>query len=139
METRSKAMEEHFMKYDKEINELEVAFQDVKSYVKAVDERIAGRLDTIEGAIAKMNKRMADTLDKYESVLSMMAQMANGKGNGKEKIEEISSSPCFSGTGILAALGNSYYTSSRSNGRMNIKLPKIDFPYFNGEGPREWL
>lgn len=30
-------------------------------------------------------------------------------------------------------------SADREDTRMGVKLPRINFPYFNGEGPREWL
>lgn len=46
-----------------------------------------------------------------------------------------------SGSGMFTPGGSSNENSTNTRGEVkrNSRLPTIDFPHFEGEGPREWL
>ena len=69
---------------------------------------------------------------KYESMKSMMAQMM-AKLNDKERIKEGSNS---GGNQKLDVVKGKSEKTERKGG---ARLPKLDFPMFDGDNPREWV
>ncbi|KAL2492984.1 Uncharacterized protein Adt_28612 [Abeliophyllum distichum] len=87
-----------------------------------------------------MEQLMMDMNGKYESIVSMLAQMSENKLDQKEKRAVGITTPHTGSRVLEFEPGNtSAPVEERGERRMNTKLPKIDFPYFSGEGPREWL
>lgn len=90
-----------------------------------------------------MEVLMGEMDSKYESILSMMARMSGQKGEPKEKQQIRSFIPIAFSEGHLTPRGwaTMRHSSSAEKGKIKeaIKLPKIDFPYFNEERPREWI
>ncbi|XP_071909528.1 uncharacterized protein [Coffea arabica] len=99
----------------------------------------ANKNDGMEQAMRAMEHRQESTektiknLDqKYESMMNMMAQMM-AKLSDKEKGEEGSSSGGYQRLDLVSK------KPERIEGRGGNRLPKLDFPVFDGENPREWV
>lgn len=88
----------------------------------------------------RMKQLMVDMNHKYESIVSMLAQMNGQKGGNKDKQAEgsVTLTPTSSGT-LTPESDYSSGCTKRIGEAKSTKLPKIDFPYLNREGPREWL
>ncbi|KAL2542978.1 Uncharacterized protein Adt_03956 [Abeliophyllum distichum] len=128
-ETRSKSNEEHLKKLDREVSDLGMAIKSSDQTLKAV----CTKQERMEQLMMHMN-------GKYESIVSMLAQMSGNKLDQKEK-RAIGIATPHTGSRVLEFEPGktSAPVYERGENRMNTKLPKIDFPYFSGEGPREWL
>ncbi|KAL2492421.1 Uncharacterized protein Adt_28049 [Abeliophyllum distichum] len=135
-ETRSKTHEDHSRKVDKEIGDLSAAYKAVSSKVESSDltlKVLCNRQERVENILTEVNQ-------KYESLVAMMAQISGVRNDTKEKQVESSVPQNVSGPGMGShRLGTTPNNHVREEGRMNTRIPKIDFPYFSGEGPREWL
>lgn len=84
---------------------------------------------------------MVDMNNKYKSIVSMLAQMNGQTVGNKDNQAGDSVTPSPTSSGILTQ-GSDHSTRNMKgmgDARSNTKLPKIDFPYFSGEGPREWV
>lgn len=106
---------------------------------------LCGRQGTLEGLMTEMNQ-------KYENIVGMLAKTSEGilnfgSGNHSEQRNrkgihiEVYPTPMASERGILNSRAR-HYSSQESvtmGYRMNTKIPKINFPYFSGDGPKEWL
>ncbi|XP_027083531.2 uncharacterized protein [Coffea arabica] len=99
----------------------------------------ANKNDGIEQAMRAMEHRQESTektiknLDqKYESMMNMMARMM-AKLSDKEKGEEGSSSGGYQRLDLVSK------KPEKIEGRGGNRLPKLDFPVFDGENPREWV
>ncbi|KAL2460887.1 Uncharacterized protein Adt_44307 [Abeliophyllum distichum] len=137
-ETRSKTHEEHSRKVDKEIGDLSAAYKALSSKVESYDltlKVLCNRQERVENILTEVNQ-------KYESLVAMMAQISGVRNDTKEKQAKSSVPQNVSGPGPVMGshrLGTATNNQVRDEGRMNTRIPKIDFPYFSGEGPREWL
>ncbi|KAL2465935.1 Uncharacterized protein Adt_41786 [Abeliophyllum distichum] len=128
-ETRSKSNEKHLKKLDREVSDLGMAIKSSDQTLKAVCTKQE-----------RMEQLMMDMNGKYESIVSMLAQMSGNKLDQKEKRAIGIATPHTSSRVLEFEPGNtSAPVYEKGKNRMNTKLPKIDFPYFSGEGPREWL
>ncbi|KAL2470648.1 Uncharacterized protein Adt_38784 [Abeliophyllum distichum] len=135
-ETRSKTHEEHLCKMDKEIGDLSAAYKALSSKVESSDltlKVLCNRQERVENIMTEMNQ-------KYESLVAMMAQINGGRNDTKEKQAESSVPQNVSRRDMGShRLGVAPNIHVREEGRMNTRIPKINFPYFSGEGAREWL
>ncbi|KAL2471521.1 Uncharacterized protein Adt_39657 [Abeliophyllum distichum] len=93
----------------------------------------------------KVDREMGDMNVAFRAVTSktlvaMMAQMSGGRNEAKDKHTENSIPQAISEGGLGSnRFGSSHTNLVREDIRLNIKLPKIDFPYYNGEESKEWL
>ncbi|KAL2510534.1 Uncharacterized protein Adt_16134 [Abeliophyllum distichum] len=137
METRLKTNEEGWKRVDKEINDLGAAYS-----------TIAGKVDSSEKLLKAMSTKhdnyMLEMNDKYESIVAMLAKMSMSKDKHVEgsmsKDKQVEGPHLGSAEGSV--LGGRFGGETRpgrngNDARMNHKLPKIDFPQFGGENPRE--
>ncbi|KAL2486237.1 Uncharacterized protein Adt_30993 [Abeliophyllum distichum] len=132
-ETRSKTHEEHLHKMDKEMGDLSAAYKAVSSKVESSDLTLKVFLSRVENILTEVNQ-------KYESLVAMIAQISGVKNDTKEKQAESFVPHNVSGPSMGShRLGAAPNKHVRKEGRMNTRIPKIDFPYFSGERPREWL
>ncbi|XP_027086384.1 uncharacterized protein [Coffea arabica] len=99
----------------------------------------ANKNDGLEQAVRAMEHRQESTektiknLDqKYESMVNMMAQMM-AKLTDKEKGEEGSSSGGYQKLDLVSK------KPEKAENRGGNRLPKLDFPVFDGENLREWV
>ncbi|KAL2493036.1 Uncharacterized protein Adt_28664 [Abeliophyllum distichum] len=89
-ETRSKSNEKHLKKLDREVSDLGVAFKSSDQTFKVV----CTKQERMEQLMLDMNR-------KYESVVSMLAQMSGSKRDQKDKgVVETITTP-HRGSGIL--------------------------------------
>ncbi|CAA3010704.1 Hypothetical predicted protein [Olea europaea subsp. europaea] len=128
-ETRSKMNEEHLKRLDKEIADLGVVFKTNDQLLQA----LCTRQD-------RMEQMMGEMKANPESMVLMLAQLAGNRADYKEKqVEGYGLSSLASGDNLKGNETKSGNFNRNKEMRMATKLPKIDFPYFSGEGPREWL
>ncbi|KAL2526342.1 Uncharacterized protein Adt_11396 [Abeliophyllum distichum] len=69
----------------------------------------------------------------------MMAQISGNMKENKDKQAESSALQTMSGRFGSNRIETPSTNHARDDNRNQAKLPKIDFPYLNGEGPREWV
>ncbi|KAL2461537.1 Uncharacterized protein Adt_44957 [Abeliophyllum distichum] len=69
----------------------------------------------------------------------MMAQISGTMKESKDKQAESSAPHIRSGDFGSNRVGTPQVNQVRDDNRNHTKIPKFDFPYFNGEGPREWV
>ncbi|KAL2491374.1 Uncharacterized protein Adt_27002 [Abeliophyllum distichum] len=80
-----------------------------------------------------------DINQKYETLVAMMAQISGNMKENKDKQAESSAPQTISGRFSSNRMETPSTNHVRDENRNQAKLPKIDFPYFNGECPREWV
>ncbi|KAL2497364.1 Uncharacterized protein Adt_22914 [Abeliophyllum distichum] len=68
----------------------------------------------------------------------MMAQISRNMKESKDKQAESSAPHIRSGDFGSNRIGTPQVNQARDDNRNHTKIPKIDFPYFSGECPREW-
>ncbi|KAL2492925.1 Uncharacterized protein Adt_28553 [Abeliophyllum distichum] len=81
-----------------------------------------------EEHLKKIDRELGELSAAYRTVINKVDSSdltLKALGNRQEKIEN-----------IVTDINQKYETDDNGN---QAKLPKIDFPYFNGEGPREWV
>ncbi|KAL2526131.1 Uncharacterized protein Adt_11185 [Abeliophyllum distichum] len=134
-ETRSKAQEEHLKKIDREMGELSAAYRTVINKVESFDltlKVLGNRQEKIENIVSDINQ-------KYETLVAMMAQISGNMKEGKDKQAESSAPQTRSGNFGSNRMGTPQINQAKDDNGNHTKMPKFDFPYFNGEGPREWV
>ncbi|KAL2491568.1 Uncharacterized protein Adt_27196 [Abeliophyllum distichum] len=134
-ETRSKAQEQHLKKMDTEMCELSSAYRAVAHKVDTsnLTLKVLGNMQE------KVKNIMTDMNQKYETLVAMMAQISGNKNEGEDKQAEIYAPQTMYGDFGSNKVGTPQINQARDDNRNYTKLPKIDFPYFNGECPREWV
>ncbi|KAL2490851.1 Uncharacterized protein Adt_26479 [Abeliophyllum distichum] len=71
---------------------------------------------------------------------SYEAQLNGSRSEANDKQVDSSIPPSTFGSVLgYNRVGSTQPHQTREDNSVNVKLPKIDFPYFNGDGPREWL
>lgn len=126
---------------EKELKDLSVVYQSIDQVVK----HLCSRQDKLKNLMIEMN-------NKYKNIVSMMAKFngrtlqsesGNYSNQGIDKGIQIEGhrTPVLTGEGVLnTGIGKSSTQGNvKMEYKMNIKIPKIDYPYFRGEGPRKWL
>ncbi|KAL2475307.1 Uncharacterized protein Adt_36043 [Abeliophyllum distichum] len=120
---------------DKEMGDLN-AYKAVTSKIESSDSTLmvlCNRHEKFENLISDMN-------NKNETLVAIMAQLSRGKSEDKDKQAESSIPPStFMGVLGFNRVGSTQPHQTWEDNRVNVKLPKIDFSYFNGDEPREWL
>ncbi|KAL2513039.1 Uncharacterized protein Adt_18639 [Abeliophyllum distichum] len=127
MEIRLKANKEGWKRFDKEINDLGVAYTTVPSKVDS-SEKLLRTLSI------KHKNYMPEMNEKYKYIVAMLAKMSMFKDKQVKGLHI--------GLAERSVLGGRSGGENRlgkngNNARMNHKLPKIDFSQFCGESPRE--
>ncbi|KAL2532736.1 Uncharacterized protein Adt_06087 [Abeliophyllum distichum] len=112
-ETRSKTHEENSRKVDKEIGDLSAAYKALSSKVESSDLTLK--------VLCNRQERVENILTEEKQAESSVPHNVSGPGMGSHR------------------LGTATNNQVRDEERMNTRIPKIDFPYFIGEGLREWL
>ena len=117
----------------------EEALRKVLTELGSVVRTFANRNDGVEQSMRAMEHRQENTdkairsLDqKYEGMMNMMAQIM-AKLNDKGK--EVGGSSSERETRIEITTD----TAERLGGKGGTRLPKMDFPTFDGGNPREWV
>ncbi|KAL2475308.1 Uncharacterized protein Adt_36044 [Abeliophyllum distichum] len=135
-ETKSETHEEHLRKVDKEMGDLSTAYREISSKIKSSDltlKVLCNRQEKFENIMTEMNQ-------KYKMLVAMIAHISGSKNEDEDKQTENSAPQNMSGHGLDSnRLGPTPTYQVRDENRMNIRLPKIDFPYFNGDEPRKWI
>ncbi|KAL2475270.1 Uncharacterized protein Adt_36006 [Abeliophyllum distichum] len=134
-EMRSKTHEEHSWKVDREMSDLSVAYRAIASKVESSDLT----LKVLGNRRKKIENFMNDMNQKYEMLVAMMAQI-----NGNRKELKYNQAQSFAPQAVFVGFGSNrvglpHTNQARKDTRMHTKLPKIDFSYFNGDGPKEWV
>ncbi|KAL2527082.1 Uncharacterized protein Adt_12136 [Abeliophyllum distichum] len=119
---RSKSNEENLKKLEREVTDLGVAF-------KSSDQTLKGVCTKKE----KMEQLIMDMNNKYESIVSMLAQMSASKGNQRDKQVEGTWTPPQSSSGVRDSGpgNNSGQIYGKYESKLSTKLHNIDFPYFD--------
>ncbi|KAL2505089.1 Uncharacterized protein Adt_20710 [Abeliophyllum distichum] len=134
--TRSKTHEEHLRKMDKKMGDLNAVYKAVSSKVESSDLTLKVLCNRQE----KLENLMSDMNHKYETLVAMMAQLNGSRSEAKDKQADSSIPPSTFGSVLgYSRVGSTQPHQTREDNSVNVKLPKIDFPYFNGDGPRDWL
>ncbi|KAL3530058.1 hypothetical protein ACH5RR_009380 [Cinchona calisaya] len=138
VKTRNQSMEESFKRMDKEVVELSCLIKGIgsKNEVLETSLKVLGnRQETMENMVKDLN-------DKYEHMVGFMALMNQSMLN-LSKDKQVEESSRIYGPGLKFSgrkNGDSYRNNQGKNeGRQEQKIPKIEFPFFDGEGPREWI
>ncbi|KAL2461067.1 Uncharacterized protein Adt_44487 [Abeliophyllum distichum] len=110
---------------------------------------VASKVDSTEKLLKAMSTKhdnyMLEMNGKYESIVDMLAKMSMSKDKqvegsmSKDKQLEGLHVGSAEGSVLGGRFGGENRTGRNGNDtRLNHKLPKIDFPQFCGENPREW-
>ncbi|KAL2472167.1 Uncharacterized protein Adt_40303 [Abeliophyllum distichum] len=126
MDTRQKVTVEHLRKIDKDLSDLGLAYSTLNGKIDSSDKILKSMCCKQD----KMEELMQDMNSKYESLVAMMA-ILNVTQNEQKKNKQVErrSSKTEMSSGDM---GNKKFFNC-------TKLPKIDFPIFGGENPREWV
>lgn len=137
VETRNKTMKESFKRVDKEVIEL-------SGIIKAVSSKSDGlenSLKILSNKQENAENSLKDLNVKYDHVVAYMAQLnqtltclSKDKGVAESPVQ-IDPHISFMGSrnGETSAIH-----STRGDGK-SIKMPKVDFTFFDGENPKEWV
>ncbi|KAL2505460.1 Uncharacterized protein Adt_21081 [Abeliophyllum distichum] len=120
---------------DREMGELSAAYRIVINMVDSSDLT----LKVLGNRQEKIENIMTDINQKYETLVVMMAQISGNMKEGKDKQAESSAPQTRSGNFGSNRVGTPQINQARDDNRHHTKMPKIDFSYSNGEGPREWV
>ncbi|KAL2497856.1 Uncharacterized protein Adt_23406 [Abeliophyllum distichum] len=132
METRQEATKDHLRKKEKDISDLGLAYSTLSSKIDSSYKN----MKTMCCKQDRMEELMQNMNSKYESIVAMLARLnviQNKQVEGHNTIFALEDSM------LTGRFGG--YNRSRGNGNdisLNHKLPKIDFPQFGGENPRDY-
>ncbi|KAL2532583.1 Uncharacterized protein Adt_05934 [Abeliophyllum distichum] len=84
-----------------------------------------------------MEHYMQEMNEKYDSIIVMLAKLSVSRD---KQLEVISSGSSQEGNDSVMRTGGEWRMNrGEYDVKMNTKVPKIDFPQFGGENPREWV
>ncbi|KAL3520784.1 hypothetical protein ACH5RR_018933 [Cinchona calisaya] len=131
-------MEKSLKRMDKKVLDLSSSLKGMSQKNEGID----STLRILENKQESTERVMRDLIGKYEHLVAYMAQMNKSLLNlSKEKgVNESCKSPIM-GRVSVGSKGGETSKANRNNskGRREVKIPKIDFPTFKGENPREWI
>ncbi|XP_022855635.1 uncharacterized protein LOC111376862 [Olea europaea var. sylvestris] len=136
MDTRAKVVEEHLKKFNRKVENLGKTIHEMGNKMETSDQTLkalCNKQDCMEMMMGELNS-------KHESLAAMMAQMMGEKVESRDKQKIDALVQIYNDEGLLTPHLGFASGSNTNGGKMRgIKHPKIDFPYFSGEGLREWL
>ncbi|KAL2506908.1 Uncharacterized protein Adt_22529 [Abeliophyllum distichum] len=133
MDTRQKATEEHLRKIDKNLSDLGLAYSTLNGKIDSSDKVLKSMCCKQE----KMEHYMQEMNKKYDSIIAMLAKLSVSRDKQPEVISSGSSQE--GNDSVMRTGGEGRMNRGGYDVKMNMKVPKIDFPQFGGENPKEWV